>query len=197
MAYIANTAFEARITNKQYDDTLNITGVFQESAADAICSAGFLCKTSTHYTNQGYSTQSYVNENAYIMIEAESTELVNTPIYACNTFDVNYIVDSVTGNSYAVGANTLGLPAPAGRHTAFTQIQFDGKSKYRFGIGNLSAAIETKTFFTIANGLLVPATSAPSANGTPYFKLEGTGTFTVGNQVGFTYYDVTACVAVA
>jgi hypothetical protein len=196
MAYIANTAFEARITNKQYDDTLNITGVFQESAANAICSSGFLCKKSTNYTNQGYSTQSYTNENAYIMIEAESTELVNTPIYACNTFDVNYIVDSVTGNSYAVGANTLGLPAPAGRFTTFTQIQFDGKSIYRFGSGNLSTAISSYTNFTIANGLLVPA-AAPSANGTPYFKLAGTGTFVQGTQTSFTYYDVVACVAVA
>ena len=69
---------------------------------------------------------------------------------------------------------------------------FDGLHIYRFGEGNLRAAISTNKFFTIANGLLVPAASAPTADGTPYFELIGTGSFTEGAMSAFTYYDVVA-----
>jgi hypothetical protein len=207
MAYIYGTAFEPIIDNNANDKLANIAGKFQASAADAICSAGFLCTRSALTTNTGFSTQSYKNLNTWVMVEAESTDLVNTPIYACNTYDVNVVVDPVTGNEYTVGANTLGLPLPAGREGTFTKIVFDGDHRYRFGTGdsaqsgstgNLSTALSTNGFATIANGLLVPAATAPTADGTPYFKVIGTGTFTEGNRAStISYVDVEAHYAIA
>ena len=70
---------------------------------------------------------------------------------------------------------------------------FDGQSVYRFGEGNMASAVSTNTFFTIANGLLVPAASAPATAGTIYFELRGTGVFVEGASASFTYYDVVAC----
>lgn len=115
-------------------------------------------------------------------------------IYACNPYDVNMVQDPVTGNIYKVGANTLGLPEPAGYPVTFTKIVFTGDKIYRFGIGNVSAALGTNKFFTIANGLLVPAAAAPTDVGTPYFKLLPTGgVFTEGAQSAFEFVDVLAC----
>ena len=99
---------------------------------------------------------------------------------------------SQRGNVYKIGAETLGLGIPAGEVDTFTEIQFDNKSIYRFGAGNLSTAISTNTFFTVDNGLLVPGASAPKA-GTPYFKLVGSGVATEGAYASMTYYDVMAC----
>ena len=48
MAYIANTAFEIKVSNHEFDSTSNITGVFYNATpAEEICSAGFLCKNRT------------------------------------------------------------------------------------------------------------------------------------------------------
>ena len=56
MAYIANTAFEVRVSNHEFDSVANITGKFQNSTpADEICSAGFLCKRVSLIDNEGYS----------------------------------------------------------------------------------------------------------------------------------------------
>ena len=106
--------------------------------------------------------------------------------------DVNLIQDPVTGNSYAIGKETLGLPIPKGRDGTFTQIVFDNVHAYRFGEGNANAAVGSNKFFTIADGLLVPAAAAPTAVGARYFELRGTGTFTVGTRSGFGYIDVVA-----
>lgn len=192
MAYIANTMFAARVTNNVHDDTANITGKFLNGSAVAeICSAGFLCTRSTRLDNSAYS--GVKNQNAYNMIEAESTAVVTTGVYACNPSGVNEITDPVTGNVYKVGNTTLGLAQPAGVPGCFTKIDFMSNDRiYRFGIGNLSAAIEANTFFTIANGLLVPAVAAPAttAAGAIYFELVGTGTAIKGAYAGMTYYDV-------
>ena len=193
MAYIANTAFEPRITNGRFDDEINIAGVYQYSSANAVCSAGFLCKRSAQLGNQGYDnpagTRVY-NENAWIMVDAASTDDADTVIYACNTYDVQYI--EANGNIYAVGGRTLGLPSISGRPCTFTRIDFDGQSVYRFGVGNLSTARSTNTFFTIANGLLVPAASAPTTAGSIYFEFRGEGKFVEGNSESFGYVDVVA-----
>lgn len=190
MAYISNTAFEARVTNHEFDSTANITGVFDNSGAE-ICSAGFLCKQDELLPNEGYTGIN--NSNSWKMIAATATDLIGTPIYACNPFDVNQITDNATGAIYKVGSNTLGLAAPAGMPVTFTRINFDGASIYRFGVGNLSTTLSTNTFATIANGLLSPTASAPTAAFTPYFKVVGTGTFTQGAYPGFGYVDVIAC----
>ena len=71
---------------------------------------------------------------------------------------------------------------------------FDGNKIYRFGIGNLSTVLGANKFLTIANGLLVPASAAPTDVGTPYFKgLPTGGTFTEGAQSAFEFVDVLAC----
>ena len=187
MAYIANTMFETKVTNAVFDETLNVAGKYQASSADADCSAGLLCVRASALANQGYT--SINNTNAYIFNAAASTDI--TGIYACNPFQVQEVT-SARGNVYKIGPETLGLGIPAGEIDTFTEIQFDNKSIYRFGIGNLSAAISTNTYFTIANGLLVPAAAAPKA-GTPYFKLVGSGVATEGAYASMTYYDVMAC----
>lgn len=194
MAYIANTAFEPRITNGRFDDLINIAGLYQESGADAVASAGLLCKRTGRLGNEGYDnpdgTRVY-NENSWIMGVAGNSDNADEVIYACNTYDVQY-VEAPDGNLYAVGGRTLGLPSISGRPCAFTRIDFDGQSVYRFGVGNLSAQLGNNTYFTIANGLLVPAASAPATAGAIYFELRGTGNFVEGNGASFGYVDVVA-----
>lgn len=199
MAKIAKTAFEPRITNGRFDDLINIAGLYQESGADAVASAGLLCKRTGRLGNEGYDNPSgtrVYNENAWIMGVAEDSDDINEVIYACNTYDVQYIDDG-EGNLYAVGGRTLGLPSISGRLCAYTRIDFDGQSVYRFGEGNLSAALSTNQYFTIDDGLLVPAASAPATKGAIYFELRGTGNFVEGNGASFGYVDVVAKTVVA
>lgn len=187
MAYIANTMFETKVTNAVFDETLNITGKYQASNAAADCSAGLLCVRGDNLPNEGYTGIN--NMNAYYMTAAADTDLDN--IFACNTFDIQ-TAQTGRGNVYKIGAETLGLGIPADMYGTFTKIVFDGNKIYRFGAGNLSADPSTNTYFTIANGLLVPAAAAPTA-GKPYFKLVDTGVATEGAYASITYYDVLAC----
>ena len=189
MAFTANSMFEARVTNAVFDEIANVTGKYQSSGTDADCSAGFLCvRGATRLANEGYT--SIYNDNAYIFGAAAATDYDG--IYACNPFQVETGVSN-RGNVYKIGAETLGLGIPAGEFDTFTKINFDNASIYRFGAGNMSTTVSTNTFFTIANGLLVPAASAPATEGTPYFKLVGSGTATEGAYASMTYYDVMAC----
>ncbi len=190
MAYIAKTAFEARITNNEFNELCNITGRFQASDADADCSAGLLCVQGEQLPCSGFTGVN--NENAWYMNAAAASANADTPVYAANTYEVQYLTGK-NGQKYAVGTETLGLGIPAGRDGTFTEIVFDGKHVYRFGEGNLSGAISTNKFFTIADGLLVPAASAPTTAGAIYFKLRGSGSFTEGTTASFGYYDVVAC----
>lgn len=194
MAYIANTAFEARITNNEFDDLCNIAGKYQESSADADCSAGLLCVREELLDCEGFT--GVKNENTWSMIAAASTATVDDVIYACNTYD-NQLLSSVRGNNYFVGTETLGLGVPAGRYGTFTRINFDGYSVYRFGEGNINGTVGTETFFTIDNGLLTPAASAPATAGSIYFELRGSGNFIEGTSESFGYYDLVACKVTA
>ena len=55
MAYIEKTAFWPRVTNRVFDETLNITGKFQNGdKADETCSAGFLCVKDELMDCEGY-----------------------------------------------------------------------------------------------------------------------------------------------
>lgn len=195
MAYIANTAFEARITNNDRDNLSHIAGLYQESSTAADCSAGLLCVRASLAPNEGFDNPSgtrVYNENTWIMNAAASTATVDDIIYACDTYD-NQLVSAPNGNEYFVGTETLGLGVPAGRYGNFTRINFDNQSVYRFGAGNIDGSISTNTFFTIDDGLLKPAASAPATAGAIYFKLMGTGTFVKGTHAAITYYDVQAC----
>lgn len=187
MAFVANTAFEARITNNQFDDLVNITGKYKVSNADADCSAGLLCVRGAQLPCEGFTGVN--NENAFAMAAAAATVDAAEPVYACNTYESQLLSDGT--NLYRVGHKTLGLGVPAGRCGTFTRINFDGQSAYRFGIGNVNGAIGTNTAFTIANGMLVPG-AAPTAAGSVYFKLRDQGYFVEGTSQSFGYVDVVA-----
>ena len=71
MAYIEKTAFEARVSNNKNDDLCNITGRYQESSADAICSAGILCVRNGNLPCGGFTGIN--NENAWYMNAAAAS----------------------------------------------------------------------------------------------------------------------------
>lgn len=192
MSYTANTAFEARITNNQFEDLCNVTGRFQSSSTDADCSAGFLCVRNGKLPCEGFT--GVYNENAWYMNAASSAAdaALNDVIYACNTYESQFLADG-EGNLYHVGARTLGLGIPAGREGTFTRIDFDNQSVYRFGAGNINGTVGTNTYFIVTSGLLVPAASAPTTAGAVYFALRGSGNFTEGTTASFGYYDLVAC----
>lgn len=184
MAFIANTAFEARIVNDRFDDMANIAGVCDEN-----CSAGLLCVSNGQTECEGFPN--IMNENAWNMIPAGADANIDVPVYACDPHDWPLVGNG--RNLWAVGVETLGLGITAGRYGSFRRIHFDNVSVYRFGIGNLSAALGDNIYFTIADGLLVPAAAAPTAAGSIYFQLRGTGNFTEGTTASFQYVDVVAC----
>lgn len=184
MAFTANTAFEPRIVNNEFNALCNVTGKYQASEADADCSAGLLVKRTTQLPCEGFA--GVYNENAWYMVAAESTDTMDEVIYACNTYDAKKL------NGYYIGTETLGLGVAAGEYGNFTRIDFDGQSVYRFGVGNLTAALGANTYFTIADGFLTPAASAPTDAGSIYFELRETGNFTTGTSDAFGYVDVVA-----
>lgn len=185
----AKTAFEARVTNNSRNDLINVTGRYQASSADADCDAGRLVIRNGQLPCAGFT--GVKNENAWYMNDATSTTTAGDVVYAANTYEIQ-LLQGKHGNMYAVGTETLGLGIPAGRDGTFTKIVFDGDHAYRFGIGNVNAALSTNQFFTIDAGQLKPAVSAPTGNGALYFKLLGTGNFTEGTTSSFEYVDVQA-----
>ena len=184
MSYVAKTAFEARITNNEFNDLCNIAGKYQASSVDADCSAGLLCVRVSNTAVEGFS--GLYNENSWVMNAAASTAVASDGIYACNPYTTH------REGAYYIGSQTLGVGAPAGEYATFTEIDFDGKSVYRFGEGNVSGTVGDKTYFTVADGMLVPASAAPTDQDAPYFVLRGTGNFVEGNNASFKYYDVVA-----
>ena len=190
MAYTAKTAFEARVSNNEWDNLVNVTGQFQSGspAADADCSAGFLCVRGENLPCEGFP--GVVNENAFYMTAAAATVNIDDVIYACNTYDSKKVSDGV--NAWHVGHATLGLGIPAGERGTFTEVVFNNKNVYRFGVGNTTDE-GAGSFYTIANGLLAPANAAPETAGSIYFKAVGTGNFVEGNIDSFGYVDLRAC----
>lgn len=195
MAFTANTAFELKVTNHEFDSTANITGVFGSYSGDdftaADCSAGWLCLRGKLTQNEGYPT-GVMNGNTWTMVQADDAATINDVVYACNPHNVQEVT-APDGNVYKIGHNTLGIGIPAGERDTFTRIDFlPGDRHYRFGVGNLSTALSTNGYATIDDGKLVPAASAPTAAGKLWFKVLGTGTFTQGAYAGFGYVDVEA-----
>ena len=202
MAFIANTAFELKVTNHEFDSTANISGYFvmvdgetgEITALD--CSAGVFCKKYALVQNEGYPA-GVMNGNTWNMLQTTGSETVATPIYACNPHNVQELAGR-DGNVYKIGSETLGIGIPAGERDTFTRIDFlPGDRHYRFGIGNVSGTLGTNGFLTIENGLLKPAAAAPQTAGTPYFKVLGTGNFTEGAYNSFGYVDVEAHAVIA
>ena len=185
MAFIPNTAFEARIVNDRFDDLANIAGVFDE-----YCPAGLLCVRNGQTECEGFPD--IMNDNAWRMTPAGADANIDVPVYACDPHDWPLIGNS-HNQLWAVGVETLGLGIIAGRYGSFRRIHFDNVSVYRFGIGNLSAALGNNGYFIIGDGLLLPTAAAPTAAGSIYFALKGTGNFTEGTTASFQYVDVVAC----
>lgn len=188
--FIKKSAFALRVTNHEFEPASNITGLFQNAEGkDETCSAGFLCVRKEQMDLAGYPGKK--NDNAWIMNAA--ADGMGDAIFACNTHEVNTVVDEVTGAEYKVGANTLGLPAPAGRPCTFTYIDFDSCIKqYRFGEGNLTAEIGESKYLVIENGILKPSAEAPTTAGQAYFEVIDQGNFVQGAYDSFKYISVLA-----
>ena len=189
MSFTAQTAFEARITNNEFDRLANIAGKYYVSTTATDCDAGQLCTRDSLLDCEGFS--GVKNENTWKMVAATSSADADDVIYACNTYD-NQLVSAPNGNAYFIGYETLGLGVPAGRYGNFTRINFDGESVYRFGAGNVTYTA-THQYFTIDAGKLVSSATAPTDDGSIYFTLRGTGNFVEGTSLSFGYYDVVAC----
>jgi hypothetical protein len=195
MAYIANTAFEVRVSNHEFDSVANITGKFLNGSDEPeICSAGFLCKRVALIDNEGYPAGTK-NGNTWTMQAGAATDI----LFAANPHNVNEITDPISGNVYKVNRETLGLPIPAGVEDTFTMIRADGAHVYRFGVGNLTTALGSNGYLTCGTstnaGKLVPAAAAPDAGSGIYFQVLGSGNFTQGAYAGFGYVDALALKA--
>ena len=188
MSFTANTAFEARITNNALDSLANIAGKYYVSTTATDCDAGQLCTRDSLLDCEGFT--GVKNENTWKMVAATSSATIDTPVYACNTYDTKLLSDG--RNNWFVGAETLGLGVPAGRYGNFTRINFDNESVYRFGAGNVTYTA-THQYFTIDSGKLTSSATAPTDDGAIYFTLRGTGNFVEGMSASFGYYDVVAC----
>lgn len=186
MSYIANTAFEARITNNEWDNLCNVTGRFQSGspAADADCSAGTLCVRGERLPCEGFT--GVTNEHAFYMTAATSAANIDSVVYACNTYESQKIQGRYMGHE------TLGLGIEAGDNGTFTKIIFDNDHEYRFGVGNTSDGGEG-SFYTIDGGALAVAAAAPTGAGSIYFEVTETGNFVEGVTSSFGYVQVRAC----
>lgn len=186
MSYTDKTAFEARITNNEWDNLCNITGKFQSGspAADADCSAGTLCVRGAKLPCEGFS--GVYNEHAYYMTAAPSTANIDSVVYACNTYESQKIAGRY------IGHETLGLGIEAGDRGTFTKIIFDNDHEYRFGVGNTGDE-GAASYYTIDAGSLKAAVAAPTAAGSIYFEVTETGNFVEGVRDSFGYVQVRAC----
>lgn len=191
MAFLSNTAFEARIVNDRFDDLANVAGKYVDGNGDAAdCSAGLLVKRDERLDCEGFVSASIINENTWQFVAAEDTDTIDTPIYACDPHDWPLLGNG--RNLWAVGTETLGLGIPANRYGSFRRIHFDNVSVYRFGVGNTDDGGEA-SYYTIDDGLLEAAQAAPATAGAIYFEVAGHGNFTEGTTASFGYIDLVAC----
>ena len=201
MAYIANTAFEPKVTNAVYNGLQNVAGKFGSFSGDtftgAICSAGFMVKQSKLLPCEGYANLStpIYNGNSWYMVAAASGAAVDglggdhTGIYACNTYDVNKVTSADGKMMYNLGANTLGLALPADEIGDFTELMVG--EQYKFGSGNFAATPTVGQYCAIANGLFAASSgTAPSTAGTVYGQVLRSEAFNEGTSLAGTGYVV-------
>lgn len=196
MASIANTAFEVSVSNSTRNETQNVPGYFGSGTGDEfapdICPAGFLVTRSELTESEGYEQYSVLNGNTWRFVAATAGTVEGRPgdhtgIYAFNCYDVNSVAQG--GNVWKVGANTLGLELPAGVRGDFTELIVG--EQYTWGAGNFSTLptdLETTIYATIANGLLVASSTAPT-DGSVYLRIYRQKNFTTGTRnAGFDGY---------
>lgn len=178
MSIIEKTAFEVKNSDIRFNDIQNVPGYFgtvsQGTFTPADCSAGMVCTSYALAPCEGYEDFNILNGNTHQFVAAVSGSVTGNPsdhtgLYVCNTHDVEKMKDS-QGNVYSgVAANTLGLGLPAGERCAFTELIVG--EKYKWGEGNFSTLpTEGQGFATIANGLWVGASAAPT-DGSVYAEI--------------------------
>ena len=193
MARIANTFFELKNGNRQYNAMQNIPGVFQEDGQPAICPSGFLVTKNSLLPASGYN--GIKNGNTWIFNPAVSgSNTTNGEIlelFAYDSYDVNMVGDGV--NNWRVGANTAGLELPVGIVGTFCRI-IPGE-QYVFGAGNfatLPTDLTSTIYATVQNGLLVASATSPTANTGYWFEVTGEHYPTVGTRSWGKAYRVIA-----
>ena len=203
MASIAKTAFEVLVSNIARNNTQNIPGYFGSGTGTSFtpdtCAAGFLCTQSELAECEGYD--SIPNGNTWRMVAATNGNAGgrfgdHTGIFAFNSYNTQQ--DTIGGNLYHVGANTLGLELPSGERGDFTELIVG--EQYCFGSGNFSTAPADNTYLyaTIAAGQLVASKSAPAAGSGVYMKILRSKSFTKGARyAGFDGYVCQVCRAAA
>lgn len=181
MAFIAQTAFLPRMWNNRNNDLQNIPGLYgavsQGAFVSADCSAGFVCSKGAHISGGGYQMTTAANGT--------------DEVYFCNPGDVQRVPFG-DDQLFAVGVDTLGLGAPAGRLATYTKA-IPGET-YAFGPGNFSTIVtKTNKYAVIQNGLLKGQAAAPTTVGTLYFELDeglGIDTWTEANYGAFARYNL-------
>lgn len=204
MAYIANTAFEPKVTNGVYNGLQNVAGKFGSFSGDtftgAICSAGFLVKKSKLIPCEGYEnlTNPILNGNTwYFVADTDGSAVAgqggdHTGIYACNTYDVNKVVSADGTMKYNLGAQTLGLALPADEIGDFSELIVG--EQYKFGAGNFASTPTVGQYCAISNGLWgASSASAPDPStdaGDVYCRVLRAEAFNEGTNLAGTGYVV-------
>ena len=190
MAYIANTAFEVKVSNSIYDGIQNVAGKFGSFSGTTftpdVCSAGFLCVQNSLIPNQGYTTLTnpILNGNTWYFTAAAAGTVAGmtgdrTGIYASNTYNVHQVVSANGDLKYNLGANTLGLAIPADEFGDFTELKVG--EQYKFGVGNFASVPTAGQYVEIANGLFsASSATAPTTAGAVYGQVLRTEAFNEG-----------------
>ena len=159
MAYTANTAFAAKVTNGVYNALQNVAGKFGSFAdttfTPADISAGFLAVQHSLIPAEGYAglSPAILNGNTWYFIAASSGIVDGFPgdhtgIYAANTYDVNKLGSG--DFQFNLGQQTLGLGIPAGQTGTFTELLVG--EQYLFGAGDFASAPTVGQYVTVSGG---------------------------------------------
>ena len=198
MAYIANTAFEVKVSNSIYDGVQNVAGKYRVRNGDEetldICSAGFLVKQSGLIPSEGYEDIPVLNGNTWYFTDAATGAVYgltgdHTGIFAANTYNVHSVVSANGEMKYNLGANTLGLSIPADEIGDFTELRVG--EQYKFGAGNFASTPTVGEFVEIDDGLWTASSStAPASGGVVYGQVLRSEPFNEGASFWGTGYIV-------
>ena len=140
------------------------------------------------YTNQGIVGLGEVRDGANRLY----AEMLKSRLIGENPCDVERLSDA--SNTWAVGAETLGLGLPADKKGPFTEIK-EGET-YAFGPSNFSTLVTASNkFATVSDGLLVGASELDSSFAGWYFELDeemGIDAFIEGAWNAFSRYNLVA-----
>lgn len=173
---MANYMFEVTVSNSVRNQTQNVPGKFGTGTGGSfnplVCQAGTLCVQNGLIPSEGYEAFNILNGNTWYFNAAASGKVVGQPgdhtgIYAFNNYDVNKAVSG--DNQWNLGANTLGLPLPAGNRGDFCELIVG--EQYTWGKDNFTAVpTEGQIYATIANGQWTPTQTAPT-DGSVYAQI--------------------------